>query len=252
MNVLALETATENCSVALSVRGETRVLTEQSARQQARRLLPMIDELLAEAEVSRNQLDAIAFGKGPGSFTGLRVAAAACQGIAYALDLPVAAVSTLAAIAHQQYRLGQQTHCIPCIDARMSEVYWGVYITESEGNNRSLLADPLNKPEQVPGEITARAIKELTGTADATVDLLPGWQLAGSGAPLLQDKFTSVNLDGRVMGTVMPDALDVLLLGLAIIERGESVSADQALPVYLRDKVALTEAERGVSSASKA
>jgi len=248
MNVLALETATENCSVALSLAGETRVLTEQSARQQARRLLPMIDQLLSEAGVSRNQLDAIAFGKGPGSFTGLRVAAAACQGIAYALDLPVAAVSTLAAIAHQQYRLGQQTHCIACIDARMSEVYWGVYVTESEGSNRSLLADTLSKPEQVPGEISASSLNELTGTVDATVELLPAWQLAGSGAPLLQDQFTSVNLDDRVMAEVMPDALDVLLLGLDIIERGESVSADLALPVYLRDKVALTEVERGVSS----
>ena len=247
MNVLALETATENCSVALSVAGETCVLTEQSARQQARRLLPMIEELLATAGISRNQLDAIAFGKGPGSFTGLRVAAAACQGIAYALDLPVAAVSTLAAIAHQQFRVRQQTHCIPCIDARMSEVYWAAYVTESVGTNQQLLADAINKPEQVPSEILASSVTALTGTADSTVELLPQWQFAGSGASILLDHFASVTSADRVMSEVMPDALDVLLLGLDVIERGETVSADQALPVYLRDKVALTEAERGVT-----
>ena len=252
MNVLAFETATETCSVALSVAGETRVLTEHSARQQARRLLPMIDELLADAGISKNQLDAIAFGKGPGSFTGLRVAAAACQGIAYALDLPVAAVSTLAAIAHQQFRKAQQTHCISCIDARMSEVYWGVYVTESEGSNRALLADSLNKPDQVPQEIRDSALTELIAAPDAAVELLPEWQLAGSGAALLLDHFTSVINPHRVKSDVLPDALDVLLLGLGVIERGESVPAEQALPVYLRDKVALTEAERGVSNSGRA
>jgi len=247
MNVLALETATDNCSVALSVSGQEQVLSEPSARQQARRLLPMIEQLLAEGGISKNQLDAIAFGKGPGSFTGLRVAAAACQGIAYALDLPVAAVSTLAAIAHQQFRLRQQTHCIACIDARMSEVYWGAYVTESLGSNRNVLGDSLNKPAQVPAHITASSVSELSGLADASLAQLNDWQFAGSGAPLLLDYFPAIGAAGAVQanGATLPDALDVLLLGLGVIERGETVSADQALPVYLRDKVALTEAERG-------
>jgi len=245
MNVLALETATDNCSVALSVAGEEQVLSEPSARQQARRLLPMIEQLLAESGISRTQLDAIAFGKGPGSFTGLRVAAAACQGIAYALELPVAPVSTLAAIAHQQFRLRQQTHCIACIDARMSEVYWGAYVTESLGCNRNVLSDSLNQPAQVPAEFTASSVSELKELADASFAQPNAWQFAGSGASLLQDYFPALGQFDRENGEMLPDALDVLLLGLGVIERGETVAADQALPVYLRDKVALTEAERG-------
>jgi len=129
----------------------------------------------------------------------------------------------------------------------MSEVYWAAYVTESVGTNQQLLADAINKPEQVPSEILASSVTALTGTADSTVELLPQWQFAGSGASILLDHFTSVTSADRVMSEVMPDALDVLLLGLDVIERGETVSADQALPVYLRDKVALTEAERGVT-----
>ena len=241
MNILALETATDNCSVALSVGDDIHVKTELAPRKQAQLLLPMVDAVLAEAGIARAQLDALVFGQGPGSFTGLRVAAAASQGIAMALDLPVVGVSTLAAIAHQRFRVDGEQLCLACIDARMSEVYWGLFHTTESGRSDVLSGDALCPPISVclPEDLASRAP---LGQGPLSI--------AGSGAVLLNELNVPDNWLVSTHNDVLPDARDVLLLGIPRVKAGDTLPADQALPVYLRNKVAQTEAERQVQRAA--
>lgn len=232
MNVLALETATENCSVALAVGDEHSQLVEFAPRQQADLLLPMVERLLAGAGISRRQLDVVAFGCGPGSFTGLRIAAATCQGIALGLSLPVARVSTLAALAHQRYRIAGVQRSLACLDARMSEVYWGRYETNAAGSTQLLDEERVESPE---------ALLQFLSGQQPDHDL----ELAGSGARVVMGLPGSDVLDGKISYTdVLPEALDVLALAGTLIDANELLSPEMALPVYLRDRVALTEAER--------
>jgi len=223
MIILALETATDNCSVALSVGGDIHVKTECSPRKQAQLLLPMVDAVLAEAGIARTQLDALVFGQGPGSFTGLRVAAAASQGIAMALDLPVVGV------------------CLACIDARMSEVYWGLYHTTEIGQSAVLSDDALCPPESVclADDLVSQGRLE-QGVNSGSIPL----SISGSGAQLLNELKVPDNWKICTHSGVLPDARDVLLLGIPRVKAGNMLEADQALPVYLRNKVAQTEAER--------
>ena len=241
MNILALETATDNCSVALSVGDDIHVKTELAPRKQAQLLLPMVDAVLAEAGIARAQLDALVFGQGPGSFTGLRVAAAASQGIAMALDLPVVGVSTLAAIAYQRFRVDGEQLCLACIDARMSEVYWGLYHTTESGQSDVLSGDALCSPANVclPDDMASRAP---VGQGPLSI--------AGSGAVLLNQLNVPDNWLINTHNDVLPDARDVLLLSIPRVKAGDTLPADQALPVYLRNKVAQTEAERQVQRAA--
>ena len=246
MNILALETATDNCSVALSVSGDIRVKTEFAPRKQAQLLLPMVDAILAEAGIAQTQLDTLVFGQGPGSFTGLRVAAAASQGIAMALDLPVVGVSTLAAIAHQQFRRQGEQLCLACLDARMSEVYWGLYHSTLEGHSQVLSGDALCTPDSVsiPADLASQGRVFSSGDT-GSIKL----SIAGSGAHLLNALNVPADWQTSAHDGVLPDAQDVLLLGVPRIEAGDMLPADQALPVYLRNKVAETESERRVRRA---
>ena len=129
MILLALETATEACSAALAVDGDIRERFEVAPRGHSELILPMVDELMAEADISIEQVDAIAFGRGPGAFTGLRIAVGVTQGIAFGADLPVVPVSTLAALAQGS----ESNSVLAAIDARMDEVYWGAYQRSSAG-----------------------------------------------------------------------------------------------------------------------
>ncbi|HEY9147572.1 MAG TPA: tRNA (adenosine(37)-N6)-threonylcarbamoyltransferase complex dimerization subunit type 1 TsaB, partial [Gammaproteobacteria bacterium] len=127
MKLLAIETATEACSVALYLDGEVRESYRLAPREHARLVLAMADGLLAEASLQPSQLDAVAFSRGPGAFTGVRIATSVVQGIAFAAELPVVPVSTLAALAQGGCREFGWQHIAAAIDARMDEVYWGVY-----------------------------------------------------------------------------------------------------------------------------
>src|SRR5579872_2888616 len=127
LKLLALDTSGDACSVALRV-GQSVIVQEKIAsQQQSSCVLPMVQHILAEAGLALSQLDALAFGRGPGSFTGLRIAAGVIQGLAFAADLPVLPISTLAALAQGVYRQTQAQAVLSAIDARMQEVYWGVY-----------------------------------------------------------------------------------------------------------------------------
>jgi len=133
MKLLAIETATEACSAALYLDGEITEQYQYAPRQHAQLLLGMAEALLAEAGLAPAQLDALAFGRGPGAFTGVRIATGVAQGIAYAADLPVVPVSTLATLAQGGFREFGWQQVAAAIDARMNEVYWGAYRVDEKG-----------------------------------------------------------------------------------------------------------------------
>ncbi|HVC31306.1 MAG TPA: tRNA (adenosine(37)-N6)-threonylcarbamoyltransferase complex dimerization subunit type 1 TsaB [Steroidobacteraceae bacterium] len=223
MRLLALDTATENCSVALLV-GD-RLLTREAelVRGHAERILPMIDELLGEAAMSLRGLDAIAFGRGPGSFTGVRLAASITQGLAFAAGLGVVPVSDLRALA--QRGLDENAHvarALVCNDARMQEVYWACFERGSDG----LAAE--RSPERVgpPG----------------SVQLPPGWSAAAG----LGRGFAAYPALRAVAGVTMPGDWDRLLPRAAEVARlaapelaaGRLLDPEAAVPVYIREDVA--------------
>ena len=222
MKLLAIETAAEACSAALSQKGEILERFEIQPRKQSELILAMMNELLAEAGIKPRELDAIAYGAGPGSFTGVRIAAGVVQGVAFGCDLPVVPVSTLAALAQRQHRELGYTRLLPAFDARMGELYWGCYETDGDGLVAPVAPDRLAPPEAV------------------TWPQGGGWCGAGSGWRTYGDALSERM--GSELEAVTDDLLvrayDVALLGQAALLRGESVSPEQALPVYLRDEVA--------------
>ncbi len=217
MKILALETATEACSAALNIDGEIRERFEIAPRGHSALILPMLESLLTEADISLRQLDALAFGRGPGAFTGVRIGVGVAQGVAFGADLPVLPVSTLAALA-QATEAGQ---VLAAIDARMDEVYWGQYRRDAQGLMR------------LQGE-------ECVVTPDATPRVSgEGWLGAGSGWAAYGDGLRARHA-GRLTGATpdaLPHAAAVSQLAVDAFATGEAVSAEQALPVYLRDKV---------------
>lgn len=221
MNLLALETATEACSAALLIDGEIQQRFEIAPREHARRILVMIDELMAEAQLKPAQLDAIAFGRGPGSFIGVRIAAGITQGIAYSADLAVAPVSTLAAIAQGT----GFARVLVAIDARMDEIYCGQFERYAGSNAVTPVgAEQLIKPENLklmPSKEQGRCIGAGTG-----------WQ---SYRDILSRYLPDViPADDQLY----PSAESVAQLAVSAVEAGNTISAEQAVPVYLRDRVA--------------
>ncbi len=218
MILLALETATEACSAALAIDGDIRERFEVIPRGHSLRILPMVDELMAEADISIEQVDAIAFGRGPGAFTGLRIAVGVTQGIAFGADLPVVPVSTLAALAQG----GESDRVLAAIDARMDEVYWGAFQRNSTGQMVLCGEEAVLPPGEVP-------LPEGDGWAGVGT----GW---GSYSALLTERCGG-QLSGW-NGESLPHAADVARLGITGFNAGEAISAELAIPVYLRDKVA--------------
>jgi len=221
--LLAIDTATEACSAALLI-GDTLIERYEIApRRHAELILPMIEALLAEAGVSRRQLGGIAVGRGPGAFTGVRLAISVAQGIALGLDLPVVPVSSLAALAQAAPQVADAS-ILATIDARMGEVYAGTFRRGPDG-----LVVPV-------GAETVGAASRLE---------LPShdrWVIVGSGWDAYRDALSQrlprapISADGACY----PSASAVARLAAAQFANGLAVAADQALPVYLRDKVALT------------
>lgn len=218
MKILALETATEACSAALAIDDDIRERFEVSPRGHSQLILPMIEELLAEAQLVIGQVDAIAFGRGPGAFTGLRIAVGVTQGIAFAADLPVVPVSTLAALAQGC----QSNQVLAAIDARMDEVYWGAFQRDDSGLMVACGEEAVLPPSKV--------------TPPEGI----GWYGVGSGWDSYHSELAAC-CEGHIIEwerEKLPHASDVAKLGLVSHRAGESLSADQALPVYLRDEVA--------------
>jgi tRNA threonylcarbamoyladenosine biosynthesis protein TsaB len=223
--LLALDTATEACSVALLHDGKVFSHYEVIPRLHAQRLLPMIQTLLAEAGVPLAALDAIAFGRGPGAFTGVRIAIGVVQGLAFALDRPVLPISDLAVLAQRAHREQDVSQVAAAIDARMDEVYWGCYRLEA-GEMRLAGAEAVLPPERA-------ALPR-----DASGD----WYGAGTGWGTFAARIP-VEPSGQ-SPALLPHAEDLLALARFAWARGEGLPADQAQPVYLRDNVATPKAPK--------
>lgn len=223
MKLLVLDTSTEYCSAALWLDGEVRARRVRADQQHSSLLLPMVDELLVESALSLRQLDGIAYGAGPGSFTGLRIACAVTQGLAFGADLPVVGVSTLESIAEQT----GADKVLTVLDARMAEVYWAAYQRGSTGW-RCVVEPALALPDSV------------------CVPEGGDWVGAGNGfvalGEVLRPRLSAQLV--RIDDTIMPDAAAMAPLAAQAFELGESMDAALAAPIYLRDKVALTVDER--------
>ena len=218
MKILALDTATEICTVAVSVDGQILESSEPGGRH-AERLLPMVDALLAEAGLALTQLDALAFGRGPGSFTGLRIGAGVAQGLAFGADLPVVPVSSLAALAQGQ----DAPRVLAAFDARMQQVYWGAYVRN---------AQDIMELQGAEGVFTPQGITPPAGE---------GWVGAGPGWDAYHDALQQ-QLGSRLSDwqrNCLPQARHVAALGVAGYRSGAAVAAELALPVYIRDEVAV-------------
>lgn len=220
MNLLALETSTEACSVAVACGDDIIERFELAPRRHAELVLPWADALLAEAGLRRTDLDAIAVGRGPGAFTGVRLGISIAQGIALALDRPVAPVSTLATLALR----GAQGHVLAALDARMGEVYFGAFRRREGGDLEALIAERVVAPGAVepPGPARWHAV----GTGFTAADGM----LAARLRPCL------VTLDAQAL----PHAADLVRLAQAMVARGEALAPEWVEPVYLRNRVALT------------
>ncbi len=217
--LLALDTATEACSVALLHNGQVFSRYAVIPRLHAQRILPMISEVLAEAGISKTAVTAIAFGRGPGAFTGLRIAVGVVQGLAFALQIPVLPVSNLAAIAQRACREHGAKQVAVAIDARMDEVYWGCY-SLIDGEVRLQGNEAVLPPERA----------ELARTAQGE------WFAAGTGWHAYAERITVPVYASDAQ--LLPHAEDILTLAQGMWQRGEAISAQDAQPIYLRDQVA--------------
>jgi tRNA threonylcarbamoyladenosine biosynthesis protein TsaB len=224
--ILAIETATEACSVALLHGGKILQRFEHRPQAQADLVLPMIEAVLSEAGLKTKDLDAIAYGRGPGSFTGLRIAAAVTQGIAVAAGLPAIPVSTLAVIAQGVYRVHGHKQVIAAIDARMQEIYWGYYRLQNE-----IMTPAGAEQVSAPEAISIPPSDEMWAGASS------GWRAY---ADVLRAKLASSV--GPVYPEFWPQAWHMLELAQPLWSAKETVDADAVLPVYLRNNVAQPKA----------
>lgn len=223
MKLLAIETATEACSVALWIDGEVHERFGVAPRQHAELALPWAERLLADAGVARSQLDAVAVGRGPGAFTGVRLAVALAQGIALALDRPVLPVSTLAALAMQ----AEGERMLAAIDARMGEIYVAAFRREGDA-------------------VVATSEEMVIAPALYELPVGDGWVGVGTGFAAAENALQTRHAGRfvRIDAGALPHAADVARLGALAFERGEAVAPERVEPAYLRNNVALTLAEQ--------
>lgn len=226
MKLLGLDTSTEYCSAALSIDGDLDVREAKAGQRHSELLLGMIDGLLESRALTVRDLDGIAYGEGPGSFTGLRIACGVVQGLAFGAGVRILGVGTLLAMADGS----NATRVVCCVDARMHEIYHAAYVRGSgeRGPWRALHAPTLCAPPVAP---------PLEGQ---------GWFACGNGFSVYRDV-----LEQRYAGQLAdivpehyPHARDILALAVPRFEAGEGMPAERAVPVYLRDKVALRIDER--------
>jgi tRNA threonylcarbamoyladenosine biosynthesis protein TsaB len=228
MKLLALDTSTEWCSVAVGDGPRWHVREEHAGQTHSERLLPMVGAALAASGWTLAELDGIAFGAGPGSFTGIRIGCGVAQGLALGIDRPVVPVPTLAAIAHALWRAQGATRVVACLDARMREIYVAAY-------ERGPQAWTETHPPAVlaPGEVALA----LSGV----------WVGAGNGFAAYPALAAQLGL-ATVDAAARPTAQAIGELALPRLMAGEGVDAGAALPLYVRHRVALTAAERAAGA----
>ncbi|HZO03281.1 MAG TPA: tRNA (adenosine(37)-N6)-threonylcarbamoyltransferase complex dimerization subunit type 1 TsaB [Burkholderiales bacterium] len=218
MRFAAIETSTEWCSVAVWRDGEIAGLERRAGNRHSELALPLLEQVLGRCETTLSQIEAVAFGAGPGAFTGLRIACALAQGLAFARDLPVIGVSTLEALAQE----AGAARVVACIDARMREVYYAA-LEKRAGRWHEVIAAQCIAPHAAPRP-----------PGDGWVGCGNGFEAYGE---LLNDKVSVIRPQ------VHPTAVAVAQLAAPRFAAGEGVDAARAAPVYLRDKVAFTREE---------
>jgi tRNA threonylcarbamoyladenosine biosynthesis protein TsaB len=231
-NVLAIDTSTELCSAAVVTRDGRSILRSMlTERSHADLILPMIDEVLAEARLQLQDLDGLAFGRGPGGFTGLRIAAGVIQGLAFGAGLKVAPVSSLAAVAYQVFitssasagevaRSAGEESVLVCNDARMNELYWACYRVDAAAGIVALTPERVSPPDHI---VPPAGIRHFAGNGVARF-------------PDLRARLEAAGL--QFHDGLYPRADAIAHLGAAILARGEGVDAKHAVPTYVRDDVA--------------
>jgi tRNA threonylcarbamoyladenosine biosynthesis protein TsaB len=233
--ILALDTASGQCSVALLSRGQLIARAVLTARDHARLLLPMVDEALAEAGLALRDLDGIAFGRGPGSFTGVRIAAAVTQGLAAGAGLPVLPISDLRALAERARLVVAATGSAPagsrllaCMDARMGEVYWGLFLNADAAVEAAEGGERLSAPDGLLREL--QALKSTPGQVVGA---------AGMGLGAWPSLIAQLDLpSAHCLAAAEPHAGDIARLAAADLSAGASwQDPETAQPVYLRDRV---------------
>ena len=221
MKILALDTATENCSAALWIDGHVLQRELQAERGHADLILSMVDELLQESGATLPDLQAIAFGRGPGSFTGVRLAASVTQGLAFGAGVPVVPVSDLRAVAQ---RLASSQNVLVCNDARMQEVYWGCYVRGTDGLMVPVTDERVSQPAEV------RLPPEWANMPVAGVGR--GFEVYPLLSAGLADQLTHIHPG------LLPRASEVAKLAVAEVQAGRLKAAADAVPIYIRDDVA--------------
>ncbi|HEH9417184.1 TPA: tRNA (adenosine(37)-N6)-threonylcarbamoyltransferase complex dimerization subunit type 1 TsaB [Aeromonas sobria] len=221
LKILAVDTATEACSAALLVGDTLFSRWEEAPRDHTRKILPMVQAVLEDAGITLSDLDAIAFGRGPGSFTGVRIGISVAQGLAFGVGVPLIGISTLAAMAQGAYRLDGAEQVLTAIDARMNEVYFGRY--ELIDGRMQLVGDEVVSDPAALVDARGKQAGRLTCVGT-------GFETYGETLSALADELV-------VSQVRFPAAEDMLPLARAAWLAGEAVPVEQATPVYLRDKV---------------
>lgn len=219
MNILAIDTATQACSVALLQDGVVHEDYREAPQQHAKLLLTMIDAILEKHHCKPEAIDVLAFGRGPGSFTGVRIAASAVQGLALGLNIPVAPISNLQALAHFAQRTLGASAIIPALDARMGEIYWAAYHEDEQGMLQ------IKHPESVSSadQLSVLPSNNWIGIGNAWHEYSAAMEQA------------LVTPPAKIIANALPHAYDIALL--AQQDPQAWLPAEQALPVYLRDNV---------------
>ena len=223
MRILAFDTSTEWLSVAAGDGASWCAHEERAGSTNSERILPTIDAVLAQSGWRLADLDGIAFGAGPGAFTGVRIACSVAQGLAFGADLPLAAIPSLTALAQQASRTAGATRVCACLDARMREVYLACYSREGDGW----------RTERAPVVIKPIDVELPSGQ----------WDGAGDGFAAYAE-LASVRGLSRVHPQLRPTARSIGELALPVFARGQGVTASEARPFYVRQRVALTASER--------
>ncbi|TNI09880.1 tRNA (adenosine(37)-N6)-threonylcarbamoyltransferase complex dimerization subunit type 1 TsaB [Aeromonas veronii] len=221
MKILAVDTATEACSAALLVGDKLFSRWEEAPRDHTRKILPMVQAVLEDAGISLSDLDAIAFGRGPGSFTGVRIGISVAQGLAFGAGVPLIGISTLAAMAQGAYRRDGAQQVLTAIDARMNEVYFGRY--ELIDGRMQLVGDEV--------------VSDPVALVDARGKLAGRVTCVGTGFETYGETLSGLADELAESQVRFPAAEDMLPLARAAWLAGEAVPVEQATPVYLRDKV---------------
>jgi tRNA threonylcarbamoyladenosine biosynthesis protein TsaB len=233
-----LDAATEACSVAVLRDGEMLVHSLESGKGHAGQLLALVEQVMAEAQLSLTMLDGIAASVGPGAFSGVRISVAVAQGLAYGAGLKAVAVTTLQALAAQVLPNGD-ARAIACLDARMGEVYWGCFEADAARGVREVIGPRVAAPGSVLDEMAG-------GRSGRYIGIGRGF----SAYPALENiDGLGINADQR---SALPSAREIARLGTLMLAEGGGVDPADLQPLYLRDKVAFTEAERAAGSAKSA